>query len=461
MTTEFRIEKDTLGDVKIPKNAYWGPQTQRAVENFPISGLRLQPAFIRAQAIIKRSAALANADLGDLDKKVANAIAQACDEILSGKHVEHFVVDVYQAGAGTSQNMNANEVIANRAIELLSGQKGDYKLVHPNDHVNRGQSTNDTIPTAIHISTLEEITHKLIPALAKLHQALAQKAKEFDHIVKSGRTHLQDAVPMRVGQEFGAYARMIELGIERVKIASEGLKELALGGNAVGTGINTPKGYDKKAIDYIAQITKLSFAPAKDKFEQIQNRDAVVFVSGALRTVTTSLLKIADDFRLLCSGPKTGFNELLLPALQPGSSIMPGKVNPVMPEMLNMVCFQILGHLEAVERGAQAGQLELNVMMPMIAYNLLQAIAIMANASTVFVSRCVEGMQMNAEQCQRFAENTPQAATALNPVIGYEKAAMVVKESLASGKTIREVVLEKKLLSPEELDKALDLRKLT
>ena len=461
MSGEFRVEKDTLGEVKIPKSAYWGAQTQRAVENFPISGLRLQPAFIRAQALIKKAAALANADLGDLEKKIADAIAQAADEILSGKHLEHFVVDVYQAGAGTSQNMNANEVIANRAIEFLGGQRGDHKLVHPNDHVNRGQSTNDTIPTAIHISALEEITHALIPVLEGLRQALAKKAKEFDLIVKSGRTHLQDAVPMRLGQEFGAYARMMELGVERVKMASEGLKELALGGNAVGTGINTPKGYSEKAVGYIAQMTKLPFIPAKDKFEQIQNRDAVVFVSGALRTVTTSLLKIADDFRLLCSGPKTGFNELLLPALQPGSSIMPGKVNPVMPEMLNMVCFQILGHLESVERGAQAGQLELNVMMPMIAYNLLQAITIMANASKAFTARCVEGLQANEEQCRKYAESTPQAATALNPVIGYEKVAMVVKESLASGKTIREVVLEKKLLSPTELDKALDLKKLT
>ncbi|MBI3659104.1 class II fumarate hydratase [Candidatus Acetothermia bacterium] len=461
MSDEFRVEKDTLGDVKIPQSAYWGPQTQRAVENFPISGLRLQPAFIRAQALIKKAAALANADLGDLDRKVASVIAQAADEILSGKHLEHFVVDVYQAGAGTSQNMNANEVIANRAIEILGGRRGDHKLVHPNDHVNRGQSTNDTIPTAIHISALEEITHKLVPALEMLHKALAKKTKEFDPIVKSGRTHLQDAVPMRLGQEFGAYGRMIELGIERLKVASEGLKELALGGNAVGTGINTPKGYSEKAVGYIAQMAKLPFVPAKDKFEQIQNRDAVVFVSGALRTVTTSLIKIADDFRLLSSGPKTGFNELLLPALQPGSSIMPGKINPVMPEMLNMVCFQILGHLESVERGAQAGQLELNVMMPMIAYNLLQAITLMANASKVFTARCVEGLQVNEEQCRKYAESTPQAATALNPVIGYEKAAMVVKESLASGKSIREIVLEKKLLPPEELDKALDLKKLT
>jgi fumarate hydratase class II len=458
---EYRIEKDTLGEVMIPKDAYWGPQTQRAIENFPISGLRLQRPFIRAQAIIKKAAAVANADLGALDHKIATAIAQAADEVLTGKHLEHFVVDVYQAGAGTSQNMNANEVIANRAIELLGRPRGDYTVVHPNDHVNRGQSTNDTIPTAIHIASLEELTHRLLPALATLQKALAQKAREFHRVIKSGRTHLQDAVPMRLGQELGAYARMIELGIARVQTTSEDLKELPLGGNAVGTGINTPKGYSEKAIGYIAQMTQLKFVPAKDRFEQIQNRDALVFVSGALRTVTTSLIKIADDIRLLSSGPKTGLNELLLPALQPGSSIMPGKVNPVMPEMLNMVCFQVLGHLESVERGAQAGQLELNVMMPMMAYNLLQAIHIMSTAVRVFTVRCVEGLQANTEICRQYAESTPQAAAALNPVIGYEKAAMVVKESLATGKSIREIVLEEKLLTPEELDKALDLSKLT
>jgi fumarate hydratase class II len=458
---EYRVESDTLGEVKIPRHAYWGPQTQRAVENFPISGLRLQPLFIRAQALIKKAAALTHAELGTLDKKIATAIAQAADEILAGKHLDHFVIDVYQAGAGTSQNMNANEVIANRAIEILGGQRGDYRVVHPNDHVNCGQSTNDTIPTALHISALEEITHRLIPALSALQTALADKAREFDHIVKAGRTHLQDAVPMRLGQEFGAYARMIELGIERVRLASEGLKELALGGNAVGTGINTPPGYRERAVGYLREMTKLDFVPAKDLFEAIQNRDAVVFVSGALRTVTTSLIKLANDFRLLSSGPKTGLNELLLPALQPGSSIMPGKVNPVMPEMLDMVCFQVLGHLESLERGAQAGELELNVMMPMMAYNLLQAIAILSSSVKIFTARCVLGLQANEAICRHYAESTPQAATALNPVIGYETAAAVVKESLQTGKSIRQIILEKKLLSPEELDRVLDLRRLT
>ena len=302
----FRVDHDSLGDINVPSNAYWGAQTQRAVENFPISNLRLQPAFVRAQAMLKRACAKANVELGDLDAEIGEAIIKAADEILEGKLMDQFVVDVYQAGAGTSQNMNANEVIANRATEILGGEKGDYSRIHPNDHVNRGQSTNDTIPTSIHISALEEITHRLIPALERLRNALSQKAKDFDHIIKAGRTHLQDAVPMRLGQEFGGYARAIELGIERVKQNSEGLKELALGGNAVGTGINTPPNYRELSIKYIDEIAQLGFKPAGDAFEANQNRDAAVHASGALRTVATSMMKIADDLRLLASGPKTG-----------------------------------------------------------------------------------------------------------------------------------------------------------
>jgi fumarate hydratase class II len=458
---KYRRDHDSLGDIQVPAEAYWGPQTQRAIENFPISGLRLQPAFIRAQAIIKCACAKANIELGVLDPQIGQAIVKASEEILSGKLMDQFVVDVYQAGAGTSQNMNANEVIANRAIEILGGKKGEYKKVHPNDHVNRGQSTNDTIPTAIHISALEEITHKLLPALGDLAKALRTKAKEFDHIVKSGRTHLQDAVPMRLGQEFGAYARMIELGIERVKRASEDLQELALGGNAVGTGINTPKGYKELAVKYIREITQLDFRPAVDLFEAIQNRDATVNVSGTLRTVATSLMKIADDLRLLASGPKTGLNEIVLPAAQPGSSIMPGKVNPVMAEMLNMVCYGVLGCDYVVSRTGQAGQLELNVMMPVMAYNLLHAIHILSTGVKAFTERCVHGITVNEEICRKYAESTPQVVTALSPYIGYEKAAEVLKEALAKNKTIREVVLEKKLLSKEQLDQALDLRRLT
>lgn len=457
----FRTDHDSLGDIQVPVEAYWGPQTQRAVENFPISGLRLQPAFIRAQAIIKRACAKANMELGQISKEIGQAIVHAAEEILDGRLMDQFVVDVYQAGAGTSQNMNANEVIANRANEILGGKKGDYKRVHPNDHVNRGQSTNDTIPTAIHISALEEITHKLLPALQELGQALRKKAKEFDHIVKSGRTHLQDAVPMRLGQEFGAYARMMELGIKRVETASQDLKELALGGNAVGTGINTPTGYKELAIKYINEVTKLDFRPAEDLFEAIQNRDAIVNVSGALRTVATSLIKIADDLRLLASGPKTGLNEIVLPAVQPGSSIMPGKVNPVLAEMLNMVCYGVLGCDHVVSRAGQAGQLELNVMMPVMAYNVLHAIHILSTGVKAFTARCVRGITANEEICKRYAESTPQVVTALSPFIGYEKAAEVLKEALAKNKTIREVVLEKKLLNPEKLEEALDLRRLT
>ncbi len=458
---EYRVDHDSLGEVKVPADAYWGAQTQRAVENFPISGLHLQRSFIRAQAVVKRACAQANAELGQLDEKIAQAIVQAADEVLSGKLLDQFVVDVYQAGAGTSQNMNANEVLANRAIELLGGQRGDYRLVHPNDHVNRGQSTNDTIPTAMHIAALQEITQELLPALAELQEALQAKADEFDEIIKSGRTHLQDAVPMRLGQEFGAYARMIELGQARLERAADDLRELAIGGNAIGTGINTPEGYAERCVQQINEVTQLDFRPAENRFEAIQNRDAAVNVSGVLRTLTTSLTKIADDLRLLSSGPKTGLGEIQLPTVQPGSSIMPGKVNPVMAEMLNMVCFQVLGHDLTVLRAGQAGQLELNVMMPVIAYNLLQEIEILTSGIRAFTVRCVRGIKANQATCRNYAESTPQVATALSPYIGYEKAAELVKEALRTNRPIREVVAEKKLLSAEKLEQALDLHRLT
>ncbi len=457
----YRSDHDSMGDVRVPAEAYWGPQTQRAVENFPISGLRLQPGFIRAQAIIKRAAALANVACDNLDEKIGRVIVQACDEVITGRFDDQFVVDVYQAGAGTSQNMNANEVIANRAVELLGGNKGDYKLVHPNDHVNRGQSTNDTIPTAIHVSALEAVTGELLPSLKTLHEELAAKSKAFDTVVKAGRTHLQDAVPMRLGQEFGGYARMVELGMQRVEQAAEGLKEVALGGNAVGTGINTPPGYRETAVERLNDVAALGFVPAKDPFEAIQNRDAAVHLSGALRTVATSLTKIADDVRLLASGPRTGFNEVQLPSVQPGSSIMPGKVNPVLAEMLNQVCIQVVGCDAAVARAASSGQLELNVMMPVMAWNLLHAIQITSNAVDAFVERCLRGLMANEEACRRFAEATPQVVTALSPVLGYEQAAAVLKQAIESDRTIREVVLAEGLLSEDELNQALDLRKLT
>jgi len=456
-----RTDHDSMGDVRVPADAYWGPQTQRAVENFPISGLRLQPAFIRAQGIIKRACALTNLELGALDKQVANAIVKASEEVLEGHLNAQFVVDVYQAGAGTSQNMNANEVIANRAIELLGGKKGDYSLVHPNDHVNRGQSTNDTIPTAIHVSALEAIHLDLIPALQQLHGSLSAKAKQFDPIIKAGRTHLQDAVPMRLGQEFSAWARSVELGVERLQQASVGLKEVALGGNAVGTGINTPKGYREKAVAHLNDVARLGFVPSKDPFESIQNRDAAVHASGALRTVATSLKKIADDVRLLVSGPRTGFNELALPAVQPGSSIMPGKVNPVLAEMLNQVCLQVMGCDVTIAQAGGSGQLQLNVMMPVLAWNLLHAITILSNGVRTFTERCVDGIKANEAVARHYAEATPQVVTALSPVLGYEKAAAVLKKAIETDKTIRQVVLEEKLLDEATLNAALDLRKLT
>lgn len=458
---DHRTDHDSLGNVEVPRDAYWGPQAQRAVANFPISNLRLQPAFIRAQAIVKRACAKANIDLNELDRDVGNAIVQAAEEVMDGRWDDQFVVDVYQAGAGTSQNMNANEVIANRSIEILGGEKGDYSIVHPNDHVNRGQSTNDTMPTAIHVSALEEIHHRLIPALEGLRDALQGKAAEFDEIVKSGRTHLQDAVPMRLGQEFGAYARMIDLGIERVRKNADELKELAIGGNAVGTGINTPDGYKQMAVDYINEATDLGFRPAENPFEAIQNRDAAVNVSGALRTVATSLTKIADDLRLLSSGPKTGLREINLPAVQPGSSIMPGKVNPVLAEMLNMVAIGAFGCDHVVSRGGQAGQLELNVMMPVMGYYLLHEIEILANGARAFNEKCVQGVTANADVCQDYAESTPQVVTALSPYIGYEKAAEVLKKALDADKSIREVVLDEGLLPEDQLNEAMDLKRLT
>ena len=457
----FRVDHDSLGDINVPSDSYWGAQTQRAVENFPISQLKLQPAFVRAQAMLKRACAKANIELGELEADVGEAIIKAADEILEGKWMDQFVVDVYQAGAGTSQNMNANEVIANRATEILGGERGDYSRIHPNDHVNRGQSTNDTIPTAIHISALEEITHRLIPSLERLRDALKQKAQDFDHIVKAGRTHLQDAVPMRLGQEFGGYSRAIDLGIERIKQSATGLQELPLGGNAVGTGINTPDGYKELAIKYIDEVAQLGFKPAGDAFEANQNRDAAVHASASLRTVATSMMKLADDLRLLASGPKTGLNELNLPAVQPGSSIMPGKVNPVLSEMLNMICIAVFGCDHVVSRAGQAGQLELNVMMPVMGYYLLHEIEILTTGADTFRTRCIEGITANEEVCQTFAESTPQVVTALTPYIGYEKAAEVLKEALDRGATIREIVVEQKLLPEAQLDEAMDLRKLT
>ncbi len=458
---KYRKERDSLGDVNVPDDAYYGAQTKRAVDNFKISGRKLQPGFVKAQAIVKKAAALANMKSGRLDRKRGEAIINAAEEIIEGNFLDQFVVDVYQAGAGTSQNMNINEVIANRANEILGRKKGDYSTIHPNDHVNMGQSTNDTIPTAMHIAVLVAVEDGLLPALEGLKDALKTKEREFDGIVKSGRTHLQDAVPMRLGQEFGGYASIVDHGIERVRRSLKDVRELCIGANAVGTGINTDPDYIKTAVSEINRITGRRFVPAKNLFEATQNRDAVLELSGSLRTLATGLIKIADDLRLLSSGPRTGLNEINLPAVQPGSSIMPGKVNPVMAEMLDMVCFQVIGNDTAVARACQAGQLELNVMMPVIAYNILDSIEILTNGIRAFTDRCIKGITANRAVCTRYAEMSSAVVTALSPVIGYDKAASLAKEAVEKDMTIRELVLEKNLMPEKELDRLLDIRKLT
>jgi len=458
---KYRIEQDTLGQVKVPIDAYYGAQTQRARDNFQVSTLRLQPPFLRAQAVIKRAAALANRASGRLPKDVANAIVQAADEIIAGEYAEQFVVDVFQAGAGTSQNMNMNEVLANRATEILGGEKGDYSRVHPNDSVNMGQSTNDTIPTAIHLSAYTEIHDRLLPTAGRLEKSLKKKAKEFDPILKSGRTHLQDAVPMRLGQEFGAYAHMIMAGRKRIEHASRALLELPIGGTAVGTGLNTAPNYRKDVIRHINKASGHRFRAASNMFEAMQNMDAVVEVTGALRVLVTSLIKIADDLRLLTSGPRAGLGEIVLPAVQPGSSIMPGKINPVLAEMLNMVCYHALGCDTAVHHAARSGQLELNVMMPVIAYNFLLEIEILTGGMRCFTERCVDGITADPDTCQYYAERSAALATALSPYIGYGKAAELAKRALDENRTVRDLVLDERTLPEDKLKAILDIHKMT
>jgi len=458
---QLRTEKDTLGEVKLPDDVYYGAQTGRAVENFRISNLKLPRRFIRAQGVVKLAAARANGSLGLLDRKRSGAIEKAAGEVMRGMHDAHFVVDVYQAGAGTSQNMNANEIIANRAIELLGGKRGDYSLVHPNDHVNMAQSTNDTIPTSIYISALEAVREGLLPALERMKETLAEKSVEFDGIVKAGRTHLQDAVPMRLGQEFGGYASAVKNDIARISGASGSLLYLPVGGNALGTGINAKPGFRSRVIREIRKITGIRFESCENPFEGIQNVNPALQLSASLRGLSVTLIKIANDIRLLSSGPRTGFAELKLPAVQPGSSIMPGKVNPVMAEMLNMICFQVMGNDTAIAYAAQASQLELNVMMPVIAYNLLSSLDILANGINAFTEKCLWGIEADAERCKFFADTSLAIATALNPVIGYSNAAGVSKEAYMTGKSVKQVVVEKGLLKQKEADRLLDPLRLT
>ncbi|NVM56914.1 MAG: class II fumarate hydratase, partial [Desulfobacterales bacterium] len=436
-------------------------QTQRAVENFPVSGIRFPRTFIRAVGHIKKYAARVNADLGLLDAKLAGAITEAADEVAGGKMDEQFVVDIFQTGSGTSTNMNANEVIATRANEILTGQRDARNPVHPNDHVNMGQSSNDVIPTAIHIAALTSITEELIPALKALYESLQKKSAAFESIVKIGRTHLQDAVPVRLGQEFSGYARQVQLGIERLEGVKGSLAELALGGTAVGTGLNTHAEFASRVIDLISKETGCPFREAENHFEAQAARDAAAQASGALKTVAVSLMKIANDIRWLSSGPRCGLGEINIPALQPGSSIMPGKVNPVIPECVTQVAAQIIGNDAAITIGCQAGNFELNVMLPLIAHNLLQSIKILGSAAKVFAEKCVSGITANEARCKAFIEDSLAMCTSFSPVIGYEQAAAIAKEAYATGKTVQEVAMEKKVLPEHQLKQLLDPIKMT
>jgi len=456
MAEKFRIEKDSLGEMKVPADALYGPQTQRAVENFPISGQRFGRRFIEALGLIKKAAAETNAALGHVPKPLAKAIAQAAQEVADGKWDDQFVLDVYQTGSGTSTNMNANEVIARRATAILG--KG---TVHPNDHVNFGQSSNDVIPTAIHVAARVAIEGELVPALEHLRRALAAKAKKFDGIVKSGRTHLMDATPVRLGQEFRGYATQVKKGSERVRAAAQELEELALGGTAVGTGINTDPEFAPKAIARIGKATRIAFREADDHFEAQGAKDAAVSAAGALNTVATSLMKIADDIRWLGSGPTSGISEIRLPAIQPGSSIMPGKVNPVMSEATMMVCARVMGNHTTITVAGSRGNFELNVMMPVLAHALLESITLLANAARAFTDNCVVGIEANEERARELLERNPSIATALNPYIGYDAAAVVAKESAKRGVSVRQIVVEKKLLPADKIDQALDVSGMT
>src|SRR4051812_22662298 len=454
--TATRIERDSMGEMQVPAEAMYGAQTARAVENFPISDLRFPKEFIWALALIKKHAAIVNAELKLIPRNIADAIAHAADEIQGGSWLDQFVVDVFQTGSGTSTNMNANEVIAFRASNLLDKQK-----VHPNDHVNHGQSSNDVIPSAIHIAALWGIHNFLLPALEQLRVALEKKAKQFWDILKIGRTHLQDATPMRLGQEFSGYASQVEHAIARLKSLDQNLGELALGGTAVGTGINTHPEFARRTIARMAQETRLPLREAKNHFEAQAARDAVVEASGILKTVAVSLLKIANDIRFLGSGPRLGYGELKLPPTQPGSSIMPGKVNPVMAEMLMQVAAQVVGNDATIVLAATHGNFELNVMMPVMAYNLLQSISLLAHGSSVFARRCVEGLEAETRKCEESIEQSLAMCTALAPLIGYDKAAQIAKTAHQTGRTIREVAKEMSGLDQATLDKALDPRSQT
>jgi fumarate hydratase, class II len=450
-----RIETDSMGEVEVPADKYWGAQTQRSFQNFKIGTERMPLPLVRALGVQKKAAALANIELGILDRKIGGAIIQAAEEVMDGHLNDHFPLVVWQTGSGTQTNMNINEVVANRAIEILGGTIGSKTPVHPNDHVNMGQSSNDTFPTVMHISAVEQLHHELIPALETLHKALAKKSVEFMDIIKIGRTHLQDATPVTLGQEFGGYAKQIQYGIARVKSCLPRISQLAQGGTAVGTGLNCKRGFADMFAKKVTEITGLHFTSAENKFEAMAAHDAVVETSGALNTISCSLMKIANDIRLLGSGPRCGIGEIHLPENEPGSSIMPGKVNPTQSEAMTMVCAQVMGNHTTISVAGSNGHFELNVFKPVMIYNLLQSIRLLADACNSFTSNCVVGIEPNTDRIKKLLNDSLMLVTALNPVIGYDKAAVIAKKALREDKTLKQVAVDLKLLTPEEFDQAV------
>ncbi|MEO7367124.1 MAG: aspartate ammonia-lyase [Gemmatimonadaceae bacterium] len=460
MTTETRTEKDPLGELAVPADALYGVQTLRAVRNFPISGLKPLPAFVDATVRIKRAAAVTHKVTGRIEAKLADAIIAAADEILSGQHREHFVVDPYQAGAGTSHNMNINEVLANRANEILGATRGEYKPIHPNDHVNMAQSTNDVIPTAIRLGAVTELP-RLLAAYNGLIAALEQKGREFDDVLKSGRTHIQDAMPIRLGQEFTAYAGTLRRCIKRIEEAADYLRDLGIGGSAVGTGVNVEPEYPALMVKELTKSAGVQVREGKDRIQLMQSMGDVAAFSSTLKVLAIDLSKIASDLRLMASGPRTGLDEIVLPAVQPGSSIMPGKINPSIPEMVNQVCFQVIGNDACVSASAEHGQLELNVMMPVIAHNVLFSMHILTTTAETLAERCVKGIEANVAQCAYWLERSAALATALAPQIGYARAAEISKQSVKENVLIRDLVKREHVLPDAEIDEVLDLRKMT
>lgn len=458
---DFRTERDSMGERQIPNDVYYGIQTLRATENFPISGLKPLPTYVDACVLIKKATAIANGELGCIPQPISEAIVQAADEVLKGQLRDQFVVDVYQAGAGTSHHMNVNEVLANRALEILGGEKGDYARVSPNDHVNYGQSTNDVIPTAIRIGGLLALEHSLLPAVKGAIATLTAKAEEYQDVVRSGRTHLQDAVPVRMGETFRAWAQILTDHQTRLETAATDLMVLGLGGSAAGTGLNTHPHYRVRVAEILSQLMGKPLTPAPHLMAAMQSMAPFVAVSGALRNLAQDLAKISHDLRLLDSGPKTGLKEIQLPPVQPGSSIMPGKYNPVMAEMTSMVCFQVMGYDTAIAIAAQAGQLELNVMMPLIAYDLIHSIELLGNTLSALTTKCIQGITVQRDRCLAYAEGSLALVTALNPHIGYLNAAAVAKESLETGKSLRQIVLDKGLMSEAQLAEVLNLQQMS